>query len=152
MSTGAITPLRHRMIEDMNARKLCAGTQRGHIHSCKRFAVFLNRSPDTATTEDIRRFQLHLAEAGVSICNRNRIMTGLRLLFRVTLRRLDLAAEIYHIREPQKIAQVVSTDEARRPLAAADSPMARVTPSRCYGCRPRGGEAVRRTVQHIDSA
>ena len=102
MSTHAVTPLRHRMIEDMNARKLCAGTQRGHIHSCKRFAVFLNRSPDTATTEDIRRFQLHLAEAGVSICNRNRIMTGLRFLFRVALRRLDLAAEIYHIREPQK--------------------------------------------------
>ena len=86
MSTGAITPLRHRMIEDMNARKLCAGTRRGHIHSCKRFAAFLNGSPDTATTEDIRRFQLHLAEAGVSICNRNRIMTGLRFLFRVTLR------------------------------------------------------------------
>ena len=62
MSTHAVTPLRHRMIEDMNARKLCAGTQRGHIHSCKRFAAFLNRSPDTATTEDIRRFQLHLAE------------------------------------------------------------------------------------------
>ena len=45
MSTDAATPLRHRMIEDMKARKLCAGTQRGHIHSCKRFAVFLNRSP-----------------------------------------------------------------------------------------------------------
>ena len=68
----------YRMIEDMNARKLSAGTQRGHIRSCKRFAAFLHRSPDTATTEDIRRFQLHLAEAGVSICNRNRIMTGLR--------------------------------------------------------------------------
>jgi integrase/recombinase XerD len=51
MSMGAVTPLRHRMIEDMTARKLCAGTQRGHIHSCKRFAAFLNRSPDTATTE-----------------------------------------------------------------------------------------------------
>ena len=114
MSTGAVTPLRHRMIEDMNARKLSAGTQRGHIHSCKRFAAFLNRSPDTATTEDIRRFQLHLAEAGVSICNRNRIMTGLRFLFRVTLRRLDLAVEIYHIRQPQKIPLVMSQDETRR--------------------------------------
>ena len=100
MSTDTVTPLRHRMIEDMNARKLCAGTQRGHIHACKRFAAFLNRSPDTATTEDIRRFQLHLTEAGVSICNRNRIMTGVRFLFRVTLRRLDLAGEVYHIREP----------------------------------------------------
>src|SRR5260370_13489695 len=114
MSPDAVTPLRHRMIEDMNARKLCAGTQRGHIHSCKRFAAFLNRSPDTATTEDIRRFQLRLAEADVSICNRNRIMTGLRFLFPVTLRRLDLSAAIYHIREHQKIPLVMITDKAKR--------------------------------------
>src|SRR5689334_23292576 len=119
MPTDTISPLRQRMIEDMNARKLCAGTQRGHISSCKRFAAFLRRSPDTATAEDIRRFQLHLAEAGLSICNRNRIMTGLRFLFRVTLRRLDLAGEIYHLREPQKIPLVMSPDEARRLLAVA---------------------------------
>ena len=99
MTTEAITPLRQRMIEDMTARKLCAGTQRGHILACKRFAAFLKRSPDTATRDDIRRFQLQLAETGMSICNRNRIVTGLRFLFRVTLRRLDLAEEIYHIRE-----------------------------------------------------
>src|SRR4029077_17940566 len=108
MSTDIVTPLRQRMIEDMNARKLCAGTQRGHIRSCRRFAAFLERSPDSGTVEDLRRFQLHLAETGVSICSRNRIMTGLRFLLRVTLRRLDLAAEIYHIREPQKIPLVMS--------------------------------------------
>jgi hypothetical protein len=108
MTTKAITPLRQRMIEDMNARKLCAGTQRGHIRSCKRFAAFLKRSPETANFEDIRRFQLHLAETGVSICSRNIIMTGLRFLFRVTLRRLDLAAEMYHLRAPQKIPLVIS--------------------------------------------
>jgi site-specific recombinase XerD len=107
------------MIEDINARKLSVHTQRGHIHSCKRFATFLKRSTDTATAEDIRRFQLHLAETGVSVCNRNRIMTGLRFLFRVTLRRLDLAAEIYHIREPQKIPLVMSPDETRPLLAFA---------------------------------
>src|SRR6266571_4666842 len=152
MSTDAVTPLRHRMIEDMNARKLCAGTQRGHIHSCKRFAAFLNRSPDTATTEDIRRFQLHLAEAGVSICNRNRIMTGLRFLLRVTLRRLDLAAEIYHIREPQKIPLVMSPDETRRLLAVASSLKARMLLSLGYGCGLRAGEVVRLKVKHIDSA
>ena len=87
MTTLAITPLRQRMIEDMNARKLCAGTQRSHIRSCKRFAAFLKRSPDTASLEDVRRFQLHLAETDVSICTHNRIMTGLRFLFRVTMRR-----------------------------------------------------------------
>jgi integrase/recombinase XerD len=152
MSTDAVTPLRHRMIEDMNARKLCAGTQRGHIHSCKRFAVFLNRSPDTATTEDIRRFQLHLAEAGVSICNRNRIMTGVRFLFRVTLRRLDLAAEIYHIREPQKIPLVMSPDETRRLLAVANNLKVRTLLSLGYGCGLRASEVVRLKVKHIDSA
>jgi integrase/recombinase XerD len=73
MSTDTVSPLRQRMIEDMNARKLCAGTQRGHIQSCKRFAAFLKRSPATATAEDIRRFQLHLSETGTSICNRNRM-------------------------------------------------------------------------------
>jgi site-specific recombinase XerD len=96
MSTNAISPLRQRMIEDMNARKLGAHSQRSHISSCKRFAGFLKRSPDTATPDDVRRFQLHLAETGMSICNRNRIMTGVKFLFRVTLRRLDLVAETLH--------------------------------------------------------
>ena len=152
MSTVTVSPLRQRMIEDMNARKLCAGTQRGHIHSCRRFAAFLKQSPDTATAEDIRRFQLHLSETGVSICNRNRIMTGLRFLLRVTLRRLDLAAEIYHIREPQKIPLVMSPDEMRRLLASASSLRVRVLLSLGYGCGLRAGEIVRLKVKHIDSA
>jgi len=152
MSTDAVTPLRQRMIEDMNARKLCAGTQRGHIRGCKRFAAFLKRSPETAMAEDVRRFQLHLAEAGLSICNRNQIMTGLRFLFRVTLRRLDLAGEIYHLREPQKIPQVMSPDETRRLLAVANSLKVRVLLSLGYGCGLRAGEVVRLKVKHIDSA
>ncbi|MDX6527640.1 MAG: integrase/recombinase XerD [Gaiellales bacterium] len=152
MSTDSVSPLRQRMIEDMNARKLGAGTQRGHIRSCKQFAAFLKRSPDTATAEDIRRFQLHLSETGVSICNRNRTMTGLRFLFRVTLRRLDLAAEIYHIREPQKIPLVMSPDETRRLLAVASSLRVRTLLSLGYGCGLRAGEVVRLKVKHIDKA
>jgi hypothetical protein len=66
------------MIEDMSARKLDLHTQRSHIYSCKRFAAWLKRSPDTATAEEVRRFQLHLVESGASICNRNRIVTGVR--------------------------------------------------------------------------
>ena len=152
MTTKAITPLRQRMIEDMNARKLCAGTQRGHILSCKRLAAFLKRSPDTATLDDIRRFQLHLAETGISICNRNRTMTGVAFLFRVTLRRLDLCAEIYHLREPQKIPLVMSPDEMRRLLVGASSLRVRVLLSLGYGCGLRAGEIVRLKVKHIDSA
>jgi site-specific recombinase XerD len=152
MTTQAITPLRLRMIEDMNSRKLCAGTQRGHIRACKRFAAFLKRSPETAAYDDIRRFQLQLADSGMSICNRNRIMTGLRFLFRVTLRRLDLAAEIYHIREPHKLPLVMSVDEIRRLLAVASSLKARVMFSLGYGCGMRASEVVHLKVKHIDSA
>ena len=143
MTTKAITPLRQRMIEDMNGRKLGRHSQRSHIYSCKRLATFLKRSPETATREDLRLFQLHLAETGMSICNRNRIMTGVRFLFRVTLRKLDLAAEIYHIREPQKIPQVMSPDEMRRLLAVTSSLKVRVLLSLTYGCGLRAGEVVR---------
>ena len=152
MNTDVISPLRQRMIEDMNARKLCAGTQRGHIRSCKRLAAFLKRSPETATLEDIRGFQLHLSETGVNICSRNRIMTGLRFLYRVTLRRLDLAAEIYHMREPEKLPLVLSPDEMKRLLAVAGSLKARVMLSLSYGCGLRVGEVVRLKVKHIDTA
>jgi integrase/recombinase XerD len=152
MPTDTISALRQRMIEDMNLRKLGAHTQRSHIYSCKRFAAFLKRSPDTATLEDIRLFQLHLAETGMSIGYRNRIMTGVRFLFRVTLRRLDLAAEIYHLREPQKIPLVISPDETKRLLAVASSLKARVLLSLGYGCGLRASEVVRLKVKHIDSA
>ena len=152
MTTEAITPLRQRMIEDMNARKLDPHTQRSHIYSCKRLAAFLKRSPDTATREDLRLFQLHLAETGMSICNRNRIMTGVRFLFRVTLRKLDLAAEIYHIREPQKLPLVMDIDEIKRLLAGAASFKTLVLLSLGYGCGLRASEIVRLKVKHIDRA
>src|SRR3974390_3311908 len=152
MTTEAITPLRQRMIEDMTSRKLGAHTQRGHVYSCKRFAAFLKRSPETATCEDIRLFQLHLAETGMSICNRNRIMTGVRFLFRVTLRRLDLASEVYHLREPEKIPRGMRPGEMRSLLAVANSLKVRVLRSLGYGCGLRSGEIVRLKVKHIDSA
>lgn len=152
MGTDAISPLRQRMIEDMSARQLHAVTQKSHIRACKRFATFLKRSPDTATADDIRRFQLHLAESGPSICHRNRTMTGLRFLFRVTLRRLDLAAEIYHIKEPQKVPLVMSADETRRLLAVAKTLKARMLFALGYGCGLRASEVVRLKVGDIDSA
>ena len=105
-----------------------------------------------ATPDDVRRFQLHLAETGMSICTRNRIMAGVKFLFRVTLRRLDLVAEIYHLREPQKIPLVMSPDETKRLLAVASSLKARILLGLGYGCELRAGEMVRLKVKHIDSA
>jgi site-specific recombinase XerD len=147
-----VTPLRQRLIEDMTARNLGRHSQRSHLSSCERFAGFLERSPDTATADDVRGFQLFLIENGASICNRNRIMTGVRFLFRVTLRRHDLAAEIYHLKEPQKIPVVMSPDEIRRLLAMAATIKARAMLSLAYGCGLRAGEVVRLKVGDIDSA
>src|ERR1700750_1714798 len=79
-------------------------------------------------------------------------MTGLRFLFRVTLRRPDLAAEVYHLREPQKIPLVMSPDETKRLLAVANSLKVRVLLSLGYGCGLRASEVVRLKVKHIDSA
>ena len=124
------------MIEDMAARKLNPHTQRSHVSSCKRFAAWLKRSPDTATPDEVRRFQLHLVEGGASICNRNRIMTGVRFLFRVTLRRHDLAAEIWHIQEPQKLPPVLSPEEVKRVLTMATSLNARAGLAVCGGRAP----------------
>ena len=73
MSMRTINPLRQSMIDDMTARQLGPRTQQAYIRSCKRFAAFLKRSPDTATADDIRRFQLDLAESDLSICKRNGI-------------------------------------------------------------------------------
>jgi site-specific recombinase XerD len=139
------------MIEDMAARKLNPHTQRSHIYSCKRFAAWLKRSPDTATPDEVRRFQLHLIENGSSICNRNRIMTGVRFLFRVTLRRHDLAAEVWHLKEPQKLPPVLGPEEVKRVLAMATSLKARAMLTLSYGCGLRAGEVVRLRAGDIDS-
>src|SRR5215831_1067567 len=123
----------------MTARKLGPHSQRSHIHSCRRFAAFLKRSPDTATADDVRRFQLHLVEAGLSVCNRNRIMTGVKFLFRVTLRRHDLVAEIYHLKEERLLTMTGSLRD-------------NVMLSLGYGCGLRAGEIVRLKDGDIDSA
>jgi site-specific recombinase XerD len=149
--TNTVSPLRQRMLEDMAARKLNPHTQRSHVYSCKRFAAWLKRSPDTATPDEVRRFQLYLIESGASICNRNRIMTGVRFLFRVTLRRHDLAAEVWHIKEPQKLPPVLGPEEVKRLLTLATSLKARTMLTLAYGCGLRAGEVVRLRAGDIDS-
>jgi integrase/recombinase XerD len=146
------SPLRQRMIEDMTARGLGQQSQRGHIRACKRFAAYLKRSPETATAEDVRLFQLHLMESGLTIQNRNRTMTGVRFLLRVTMRRLDLAAEIFHMKEPVRVPQILSADEAKRLLLMAGRLQVRMLFSIGYGVGLRVSEVVKLKVKHIDSA
>ena len=145
-------PLRARMIADMSARNLGPASQTSHLRSCKRFAAWLRRSPETATPDDVKGFQQHLIESGPSICTRNQTMTGVKFLFRVTMRRHDLVAEIFHLREPDRVPLVLSKKEVKRILTMAPSLKARVMLSLAYGCGMRSGEVVRLKVGDIDSA
>jgi integrase/recombinase XerD len=144
-----MTPLRARMISDMTGRNLGPASQSSHLRACKRFAAWLGRSPETATPDDVKYFQQHLVESGVSICTRNQTMTGVKFLFRVTLRRHDLVAEIFHLKEPVKVPLVLSKKEIKRILAMAPSLKARVMLSLAYGCGMRAGEVVRLKVGDI---
>ncbi|AHD02181.1 phage integrase N-terminal SAM-like domain-containing protein [Leisingera methylohalidivorans] len=96
-------PLRARMIADMPARNPGPALQTSLLRACKRFAAWLGRSPGTAATDDVRGFQRHLMESGTSICTRSQTMTGVKFLFRVTLRRHNLAAEVFSLKEPVKV-------------------------------------------------
>ena len=148
----AITPLRVRMIADMSARNLGSASQSSHLRACKRFAAWLGRTPETATPDDVKDFQQYLIESGTSICTRNQTMTGVKFLFRVTLRRHDLVAEIFHLREPDRVPQVLSQKEVKRILAMTPSLKAKVMLSLAYGCGLRASEVVRLKVGDIDSA
>jgi len=140
------------MIADMTARNLGPASQTNHLRACKRFAAWLKRSPDTVTPDDVQGFQQYLIESGTSICTRNQTMTGVKFLFRVTLRRHDLVAEIFHLREPDRVPLVLSKKEIKRILAMAPSLKAKVMLSLAYGCGMRAGEVVRLKVGDIDSA
>jgi integrase/recombinase XerD len=146
------TPLRARMIADMSARNLGPASQASHLRACKRFAAWLRRSPDTATPDEVKDFQQHLVESGMSICTRNQTMTGGKFLFRVTLRRHDLVAEIFHLREPDRVPLVLSQKEVKRILAMTPNLKAGVMLSLAYGCGLRASEVVRLKVGDIDSA
>lgn len=159
--TTTTDTLRQRMIEDMTARNHGPASQKNHLRAYRRFAAWLRRSPDTALADEIRAFQLHLAETGVGTSTRNQTMTGLRFLFRVTLRRHDLAFEIYHLKEPscrrralsaRQVPLILNQDETKRLLAMSDTIRNRLLLSLGYGAGLRAGEVLRLKVKHIDSA
>jgi hypothetical protein len=119
LSTQRISPLRQRMIDDMRMRKLERKTQEGYIGAACKLAAFLRRSPDTATVEDLRRFQLHLVDQGISPITLNATLTGLKFFFDLTLDRHELMAKMQPVRVPRTLPVVLSREEVARLVAAA---------------------------------
>ena len=149
-TSPVVNPLRLRMLEDMRMRQLNGKTQTAYIRAVRRFAGFLGRSPDTATAEDLRRFQLHMAEQGTSSMSINATITGLRFFFEVTLGRGELMTMMSAVREPHRLPVVLSREEVARLLAAVRNPKHRAALSVAYGAGLRASEVVALKVGDVD--
>lgn len=139
------------MIEDMRLRGFVEQTRKTYLRHVEALAVFLGRSPDTATAEDLRRFQLHQAEAGVSTPMLNGAVSALRFFFTTTLDRPDLARRLTAVRRPHKLPEVLSPEEVTLLLEAAPGPKYKAALSTAYGAGLRVSEVVNLKVSDVDS-
>jgi site-specific recombinase XerD len=151
MTDKAISPLRQRMIEDMEVRGFTACTQRGYLAVVKNFTVFLECSPDQADREDLRRFQHHMRSEGASATTMNSAVSALRFFFGVTLRRGDAEFGMTTVRLPQRLPVILSPAEVARLLDHAPGLKARAALSLAYGAGLRASEVVSLKVTDIDS-
>ena len=143
--------LRERMIEDMNVRGFTEDTRRDYIRCVKRFAAFIGRSPDTATAEDLRGFQVHQTQAGMQPPGINSSVSALRFFFTVTLDRPDLSRRLAVVHQPRKLPTVLSVEEVARLLEAAPGPKYKAAFGTAYGAGLRVSEVVALKVTDIDS-
>jgi site-specific recombinase XerD len=140
------------MIEDMTVRGFTACTQRGYIAAVKNFTVFVGRSPEQATAEELRRFQLHMRSEGASATTMNAAVSALRFLFGVTLGRVDAEVGMTTVRQPRRLPVILSPEEVARLLDAAPGLRSRAALSLAYGAGLRASEVVSLKVSDIDSA
>ena len=146
-----VSPLRQRLIDDMTMRRFSQETQRNYIRDVGRFASFLGRPPDTATTEDLRRFQVDQREAGVPVPTMNSIVSALRFFFTQTLDRPDLARRLVRVSHPRKLPVVLSLDEVARLLNATTCLKHQAALSVAYGAGLRVAEVSTLKISDIDS-
>jgi len=150
-NTQAVSPLRQRMIEDMMLRKLSSKTQSSYILAVKKLTTYLGHSPDTATAEELRRFQLHLVDKGISSITLNATITALRFFFVTTLARDDAMIKMSSVPVPRKLPVVLSRQEVTRLIDASGNPKYRAALSVAYGAGLRVSEVVALKVSDIDS-
>jgi len=153
MTEERATPLRQRMIEDMRIRGLSEKTQQAHIRNVKHFAAFLGRSPETATPDDLRAYQLHMTNAGVSATTFNVRIISLGFFFGVTCGRAEMKRYMQFHRQPRKLPVVLSVEEVATLLAAVPGPglKYRAALGISYGAGLRASEVCHLKVTDIDS-
>ncbi len=151
MTDKRISPLRQRMIEDMTVRGFTPSTQGGYLAAVENFTAFFGRSPDQASAEDLRRYQLHMRSIGASATTMNSAVSALRFFFGVTLSRGDAQVGMTTVREPRRLPVILSPEEVRRLLDAAPGLKYRAALSVAYGAGLRASEVVSLKLSDIDS-
>jgi site-specific recombinase XerD len=153
MTEERTTPLRERMIEDMRIRGMGDKAQQAHIRAIKDFARFLKRSPDTATPDDLRAYQLHMTTAGITALTFNARIVALRFFFGTTCGREEMKRLMQFRRQPQKLPVVLSVEEVCDLLMAASGPglKYRAALSISYGAGLRASEVCNLKIGDIDS-
>jgi site-specific recombinase XerD len=139
------------MIEDMTVRNFVEKTRNDYIRHVRTFTAFIHRSPDTATAEDLRRFQLHQTQTGVRPPTINGSVAALRFFFTVTLDRPEMGRHLTFVREPRRIPIILSLEEMGRLLEAAPGPKYKAALGAAYGAGLRVSEVVALKVPDIDS-
>ena len=146
-----VSPLRQRLIDDMNLRRFSHETQRNYIRDVGRFATFLGRPPDTATADEVRGFQIEQRDSGVPVPTMNSVVSALRFFFTHTLDRPDLARRLVRAAHPRKLPVVLSRDEVARLLGATTCLKHQAALSVAYGAGLRAAEVAALKVADIDS-
>ena len=150
-SPQPISPLRARMIEDMTVRGFSEKTRHDYVRKVRAFAAFIGRSPDTATADELRLFQLHQTQSGMQPPSINGAVSALRFFFTVTLDRPDLARRLTVVPYPRRIPTVLSVEEVTLLLQAATAPKYKAAFATAYGAGLRVSEVVALKVGDIDS-
>ena len=145
------TTLRERRIEDMNLHRLCRTTQHGYLRDITRFAIWLGRPPDTATEEDLRRYQIEQTEMGFGAAAMNTAVSALRFFFIRTLDRPDVIRRLHRVKHPRGLPTVLSREEVSRMLDATTSIKHQAILSVAYGAGLRAAEVTHLRVRDIDS-
>ena len=135
----------------MTARRFSEATRKDYVRNVRNFTAFLGRSPDTATSDDLRRFQLHMAQQQASPWSINAAIAALRFFFTVTLERPDLVRPLRIVNEPRKAPVVLSQEEVARLLEAAPGLKYKAALSVAYGAGLRVSEVANLKVSDIDS-
>lgn len=147
-----MTPLRRRMLEDMQLRNFAAGTQRSYIHYVEAFANYYGMSPERLGLDEIRGYRLYLLEERrFSAQSINCFVNAAKFLYTVTLEMPWSDEHFPRMKVTQSLPEVLSAEEVMQFFGAVGILKHRAILMLCYGSGLRISEAVALKVGDIDS-